>query len=390
MIVAQVAAVAVGTLVTLGVLVSALETVVLPRKGFTRIARCVFALADRVLIHHWRSPNREAHLRTLYAPIALVSMPLVWMLSVAIGFSFIFWGIGSGSVAHSFELSGSSLTTLGFSSPVGSARIWLTFVEAIIGLGLVALLIGYLPTIYSAHAGRDKGINLLRPFAGTPPSPVTLVRNLHRVGNLDNPELWRAAADGVLNVEQSHRAFPALCYFPDPPDESWVASLGSLLDGAALLVSAGRYLVDPDATSESKGPILTLAYGIPALGRIAVAIDLPVEPTMLPADLLRRSGPPPDISVRRDEYVAALADLGDVVAVPDDAVDLAWSRFAWLRSGYDRALRGLAGLTLATPAPWTTDRPALVGRPRILSGRFLTVDWSRNEASPVSGHTNTV
>ena len=78
----------------------------------------------------------------------------------------------------------------------------------------------------------------------------------------------------------------------------------------------------------------------------------------------------------RAEYEAALADLGDVVTVPDDAVDLAWSRFAWLRSGYDRPLRGLAGLTRATPAPWTTDRPATVGRPRLLSGRSLTVDWS--------------
>ena len=254
MIVLQVIAVAVGTAVTLAVLVSALETVVLPRKGFTRIARFVFAFADRVLIHRWRNPNRAAHLRTLYAPIALVTMPLVWMLSVAIGFSFIFWGIGSGSAAHSFELSGSSLTTLGFSAPVGSARIWLTFVEAIIGLGLVALLIGYLPTIYSAHSERDKSINLLRPFAGTPPSPVTLIRNLDRVGNLDNPDLWRAAADELLNLEQSHGAFPALCYFPDPPDESWVASTGSLLDGAALMVSTHDYLVGCQRGRRRKGP----------------------------------------------------------------------------------------------------------------------------------------
>lgn len=389
MIALQVVAVAVGTAITLGVLVSALETVVLPRKGFTRIARCVFAFADRLLIHRWRNPKREAHLRTLYAPIALVTMPLVWMLSVAVGFSFIFWGIGSGSVSHSFELSGSSLTTLGFSAPVGSARIWLTFVEAIVGLGLVALLIGYLPTIYSAHSERDKSINLLRPFAGTPPSPVTLIRNLERVGSLDNPDLWRAAADELLNLEQSHAAFPALCYFPDPPNESWVASTGSLLDGAALLVSTRDYLANAEAASARRGPILTLAYGIPALGRIAVAIDLPVEATTLPAELLRRAGPPPDVSVRRDEYENALAELGDVVSVPDSDVEQCWSRFAWIRSGYDRPLRGLSGLTRATPAPWTTDRPAAVGRPRILSGRSLTVDWSRAKPSVSATGTTT-
>ena len=53
-----------------------------------------------------------------------------------------------------------------------------------------------------------------------------------------------------------------------------------------------------------------------------------------------------------------------------------WRRFAWLRSGYDEAMRGLAGLTLASPAPWTTDRPAHVGRPRIFTNRAIRIDWT--------------
>ena len=118
------------------------------------------------------------NLRALYAPIALVSLPLVWMLSVTVGFSFIFWGIDTGTAQRSFEISGSSLFTLGFAEPEGTGRIWLTFVEATIGLGLVALLISYLPTIYAAHHQREKGISVLRPFAGTPPSPVDLLANL--------------------------------------------------------------------------------------------------------------------------------------------------------------------------------------------------------------------
>ena len=48
---------------------------------------------------------------------------------------FIFWGIKTGTLGHSFEISGSSLFTLGFAEPEGNARIWLTFVEATIGLG---------------------------------------------------------------------------------------------------------------------------------------------------------------------------------------------------------------------------------------------------------------
>ncbi|HEX3980510.1 MAG TPA: hypothetical protein VHW93_04770, partial [Acidimicrobiales bacterium] len=135
MIVVDFLAVLFGTVLVLSVLVSALETVVLPRDGFTRLTRFVFAVADRILIHPWPSQARQDNLRALYAPVALVSLPLVWMLSVTFGFSFVFWGISNDTAQRSFEISGSSLFTLGFAEPDGTARIWLTFVEATIGLG---------------------------------------------------------------------------------------------------------------------------------------------------------------------------------------------------------------------------------------------------------------
>ncbi len=238
MIIVHVLAAVFGAVLVGAVLISALETVVLPRDGFTRITRFVFAVADRVLIHRWHNHEREMNLRALYAPVALISLPLVWMISVTIGFSFVFWGIKTGTTQRAFEVSGSSLFTLGFAEPKGTARIWLTFVEATIGLGLVALLISYLPTIYSAHHQREKGIIVLRPFAGTPPSPIELLVNLHRLGSLDSSDLWRTTASWLLELDQTHTAFPALCYFPESSnDQSWVASVGSVLDAAALLLS---------------------------------------------------------------------------------------------------------------------------------------------------------
>ena len=266
MIVVRILAVVVGAVLAGAVLISALETVVLPREGYTRIARFVFAVADRVLIHRWRNQDREANLRALYAPIALITLPLVWMISVTIAFSLIFWGIKTGTMGHSFEVSGSSLFTLGFAEPAGNARIWLTFVEATIGLGLVALLISYLPTIYSAHHQREKGIIVLRPFAGTPPSPIDLLNTLHRLGTLENPELWRTTASWLLEIDQTHTAFPALCYFPEAlADQSWVASVGSVLDAAALYLSASDLDAGDRPVDAVKGPMLALAYGMPSL-----------------------------------------------------------------------------------------------------------------------------
>jgi hypothetical protein len=238
MIALHVLAVIGGSLVVLATLISALETVVLPRERFTHIARFVFAVVDRLLIRKWRNKDREANLRALYAPVALVSLPLVWMIVVTAGFSFVFWGTGHQSALRAFEVSGSSLFTLGFAEPHGFGRIWLTFIEATIGLGLVALLISYLPTIYAAHHEREKGITVLRPFAGTPADPVGMLSSLQRLGALDNPDLWRTATNWLLELDQTHSAFPALSYFPEAsPEQSWVASVGTMLDGAAILIS---------------------------------------------------------------------------------------------------------------------------------------------------------
>ena len=379
MIALRIISVAFGTVVVMAVLISALETVILPRNGFTRISRAVFAVADRLLIHNWRRESVRDSLRSLYAPIALVSLPLVWTLVVTFGFSFIFWGVQSGSVQRSFEISGSSLFTLGFAEPEGIGRIWMTFVEATIGLGLVALLISYLPTIYAAHHERDKGIGILRPFAGTPPSPVELVASLDRLGELDNPDVWRSATNWMLDLDQTHCAFPALCYFPESrSDQSWVASIGSVLDAAAILLSASDFATGNRPDADMKGPMMALAYGMPTVVRIGIAAALPIDPPAKLLDLISSatSSDPPVIAIRQSEYFDALDRLSDLLAVSEEQRDQCWRTFAWIRSGYDQALRGLAGLTMAIPAPWTTDRPAHTARPRLLLRHPIAVDWS--------------
>jgi hypothetical protein len=150
-----------------------------------------------------------------------------------------------------------------------------------------------------------------------------------------------------------------------------------MVDGAALLLSASDYITDRETTDEMRGPALALANGMPTLVRIGRAAGLPIEPPVLLVDLLAAStGPAPSISIRRDEYMVALGALESVMVVPDADREGCWQRFAWMRSGYDLALRGLTGLTLPPPSPWSTDRPAVVGRPRLLRRRPIEVDWT--------------
>jgi hypothetical protein len=251
-------------------------------------------------------------------------------------------------------------------------------VEAIIGLGLVALLISYLPTIYAAHHDREKGMRTVRPFAGTPPSGVDLLVNLTRFKALDDSDLWRNASAWVLELNQTHCSFPALCYFPETsPEQTWVGTVGTLLDAGALLLSAAPVELSGDADVVHQGPMLVLAHGVPTVVEIGRAAGLPIDPPIpLMALVPDGSGTAPDISITRDEYLAALDRLSGVITVPAGDRDAAWLRFAAVRVSYDRALRGLAGLTLAVPAPWTTDRAALVDRPRLVTNRPITVDWS--------------
>lgn len=386
MIVLHAVSLVIGVVFVMAVLISALETVVLPRNGFTRMSRAVFAMADRILVRRWRHAAFQESFRNLYAPMALVTLPLVWTLAVTFGFSFIYWGIGTGSAQRSFEISGSSLFTLGFAEPHGIGRIWLTFIEATIGLGLVALLISYLPTIYAAHNQREKGMSLLRPFAGTPPSPTDLLASLDRLKVLENNDLWRMATNWMLDLDQTHCAFPALCYFPEATSgQSWVASVGAVLDAAALLLSASDTTAQDALASDPRGPMMALAYGMPAMVKIGLAAALPLGPPEKLVDLLGAAdGPAPAISIDRSEYMAALDRFPHLLAVADEDREKCWRRFAWIRSGYDKAIRGLAGLTMATSAPWTTDRPAATPRPRLLRRQPVDVDWSLTATAGLS------
>jgi hypothetical protein len=378
MIVTHIVLLVLGALVVFAVLGSALKTVVLPQHGNPRLSQFVFALVYRILVHRRRNDPATRSLRGLYAPVALVSLPLAWMISMMLAFTLIFWGSRDLSWSRAFEISVSSLTTMGFAEPNGSGRILVAFVEATIGLGLVALLISYLPTIYSAYNAREKGTNRLRPVAGSPPSPQEFLQNMQRLGSLESPDIWTGAADWMLDLEQTHTAFPILSYFPgSDTEQSWVGTMGAVLDASALVVAVSELDMREVFADAQKGPLTVLVYGLPLIVRIARAVYIPLPPPQRLPDLLARSDQPaPAVSISRDEYDTALAALSGLLVITPGREEEAWRRFAWIRSAYDPALRALAGVTLASPAPWTTDRPAEVGKPRFIRRRPLHVDWS--------------
>ena len=308
-----------------------------------------------------------------------------------LAFTCIYWGTRDLSWSRAFEISVSSLTTMGFAEPNGPGRIWIAFVEATIGLGLVALLISYLPTIYSAYNGREKGTNRLRPIAGSPPSATELPPEPATPRQPREPRLLAE----LSRLDARPRADPHRV--PDPhllPRDPTPSSRG--------WPPWGRCSTRPRWSSPS--PTIDVGRGLRR--RPEGAADGPR--LRAPADRAHRPGgqhpAAPADAAPRPHGAFGRARTGDqhqpgrvrrrhggavagILVVEPGREEEAWRRFAWIRSAYDPALRALAGVTLASPAPWTTDRPAEVGKPRFLRRRPLHVDWSQGcrPAPPSAG-----
>ena len=362
-------AVAIGAALVAVVLLSALQTVVLPKGGLTAITRFVFATADRVFIRRHGLPARFGW-SGLYAPVSLVMLPLAWATVVTFGFGLIFWGFGEGTFLDAVAVSGSSLFTLGFIKPDKDALVLLSFLEALIGLGLVALLISFLPTLYSAYSDREKGVGLMGPLFGTDPSALELIRRTHTGRAMASPTVWGPVSSWFASLEQSHTAFPSLSSFPPQvPDRSWVVAAGTMLDATALLVSS-LPADDPDSSAEFT---LVLAHGSDALTRVAVAAGLPVVQPRPLADALTDPVSIATVRVTREEFEGALDVMRSAGLALHHDGDEMWRTFTLLRATYEDAVLGLAGLTHAPPARWTSDRQYTVGRPHFFGRRPLSV-----------------
>jgi len=141
-----------GLGIVLTTLLSAIKQTVLPGRKKVRLTRIVFLHTFRLFrFVAIRLPSEHARDATLafYAPLSVMLLPFVWVALLMIGFTLIFWGVSEPSPGLAISLSGAALTTQGFLAPKGIAQTILYIVAGIIGLGIVGLLITFLPTIYS-------------------------------------------------------------------------------------------------------------------------------------------------------------------------------------------------------------------------------------------------
>jgi len=336
----------IGALLVARAILSALRTFVLPRAANDLVARLVFHTTRRVFdlfAGPSRSYARRDRLMAYFGPVSLTLLPVLWLSMVGAGYTAMFWAVGVHPINDALVASGSALLTLGFLHPEIPGSDVLAFSEAMIGLGLLALLISYLPTIYGAFSRRELLVSLLEVRADSPPSPIVLITRFHRLRGLDSlGEMWERWEQWFAELEESHTSLTVLVHYrSQQPDHSWVNAAGAMMDSAALVRSSVDIPMDVKAD-------LMIRAGYIAVRRIAGFFGIKYNPN-----------PTPDAptSIGRDQFERALDVLASagVPLVADR--DRAWRDFNGWRVNYDESLRGLERLTVA-PTPWW-DRPML-------------------------------
>lgn len=236
-------------------LLDAFQTVILPRRatGRFRITRIFYSVtwapwswfASRI-----KQPRKRETMLSFYGPLSLVLLIVIWASALVLGFALIFYSAGSPFIdplgravglRSDLYVSGTTLFTLGLGDVVPHQYIIrdLVILEAGMGLGFVAMVIGYFPVLYSAFSRREVSISLLDARAGSPPTAVELLRRHSFAGGntalvllLEEWERWSA------ELLESHISYPLLCYFRSQhTNQSWISALTAILDTCALLIA---------------------------------------------------------------------------------------------------------------------------------------------------------
>jgi len=350
----RVAALLAGVVTALWVLAGAVGTVVLPRGEPVALTWTVFRVVRKLFdLRLTRIDNYAERDRVMarYAPVSLIVLPGIWVATIALAFTAVFWGLGVDPLRQAFVLSGSSLLTLGFVGADTLPRYVAAFVEATLGLGLVALLISFLPTIYAAFQRRELLVARLATRAGDPPSPIELIERHHLLARLDAlDDIWDEWESWFADIEETHSSQPSLVFFRSISHEhSWITSAGVVLDAAAFRASTLN--LPRNARAE-----LCIRAGYLSLRRIADYFDIPYDANPSPTD---------PISVTKDEFLAAYETMASAgVPVRPDR-QRCWADWAGWRVNYDAPLIALAGLTMAPYAMWSSDRSLRLRTPRL-------------------------
>jgi len=348
-----------GILLVTAIFYDLFQSVILPRPAVGRLRLTPLVIRPLWRVWRWvgtrssRIDKRENRL-AVFGPTSLIILLTFWGLSLILGYGLIFDALrdqlheAPTNFGTSLYFSATTLVPLSYGDivPVGVPARVVTLLESASGVGLAALVITLLFSLYASFQDREELVVTLDALAGAPPSGVQILENAADHGmpeelkqTFDDWRRWSAA------VLESHLAYPLLIWFRSSHDnEAWLNSFGAVMDAATLVLSTLEDVPDGPAR---------LMYKVG--GHLVEDVTWFFR--------LRQSTDP---IVGRDEFDQArdrLMKTGYRCKPPDEA----WADFSRLRSKYGSPLNQVAQFLAIIPAQWIGDRtylPHVARRPR--------------------------
>ncbi len=353
-----------GVLLTAAIFYDLFQSVILPRPAVGRLRLTPLVIRPLWRVWRWvgtrssRIDKRENRL-AVFGPTSLIILLTFWGLSLILGYGLIFDALrdqlheAPTNFGTSLYFSATTLVPLSYGDivPVGVPARVVTLLESASGVGLAALVITLLFSLYASFQDREELVVTLDALAGAPPSGVQILENAADHGmpeelkqTFDDWRRWSAA------VLESHLAYPLLIWFRSSHDnEAWLNSFGAVMDAATLVLSTLEDIPDGPAR---------LMYKVG--GHLVEDVTWFFR--------LRQSTDP---IVEREEFDQArdrLIKAGYRCKAPDQA----WTEFSRLRSRYGSPLNQMAQFLAIIPAQWIGDRtylPHVARRPRVRQRR---------------------
>lgn len=371
-------AVAIGIAIILIVLLDAFEAMVLPRRATRkfRLARFYYRSRWFVWVHGARDiPNRglRQHFLSVFGPLSLLVLFVLWVTSLIVAFGLFHWSLGRPmgneagppTLATSLYLSGETFFTLGYGdlAPTAPLGRFLSVLEAGMGFGFMAVIIGYLPVLYQAFSRRERTIGLLDARAGSPPKAAELLTRLAKAKSVSNidPLLWEWESWSA-DLLESQLSFPVLAFYRSQHDnQSWLTGLATILDTCALLLAnvadINRYQVQITfAMARHAAVDLALIFKTPprepAIERFSsecyqkvlanlTEAGLRVDTSDAAAERLR------ELRAMYEPFLAALGNYFMFELQPIASAEVAIDN--WQRSAWQQRAPGIGALPIANP-----------------------------------------
>jgi ion channel len=193
------------------------------------------------------TPERREGLLTTYGPLSLLGLLVLWVLLLVAGWGAVWWGLrsavpGLDGYQDALYFAGVGFFTVGFGDlvPTGGLARMLLLVEAFMGLVTMALVIGYLPTLYGAYSRRELQLLALDDLSDEATTPVGFLEACHAAGGAramaEAFGEWERWCDEVFD---SHTAYPMLAMFRSrQPGQHWLTGLAVVLEAATVALAS--------------------------------------------------------------------------------------------------------------------------------------------------------